>query len=185
MMRICLVLFMVMMVIFSACQEAVTPTQSLEKQTNIFFDLKGFFEKEKALLAKVDLFIKTVSINGASENKSVKSLNLDNELSIFMASDINRPAWSDKYQVDSTFNTDDRLLSIVYTALDEQLKIKKLTINFDNQKPTKIAIEKATDNPVAQSKQFLNYTVGKGYSIQSEQTLSLSDTKTIIVSVEY
>ncbi len=182
-MRVYIVLFIINIILLSACQEVATPTQQSEKIT--FFDLKSFFKKEKAYLEKLTAFKKTVSINGVTEEKALKTLNLDNELSIFIASDINRPAWSDKYRVDSIYSSKNQLTSITYNALDESLKTKNIIVDFENNTASKIAIEKTTNNAVAQSKQYLTYTVGKGYTIQSEQTLSLSDTKTIIVNVEY
>lgn len=179
------ILFIISLLLFiSACQEISTPAQPSEK-TNIFFDLKGFFQEEKAVLEKRNSFKKIVSINGVSEEKDLSTLNLDNELSIFMASDINKPAWSDKYKIDSIYGADNQLAQIKYHSLDESLKTKKINIDFKNNNVSKVAIEKSTDNAVAQSKQYLTYTKDKGYVIQSEQTLSLSETKTIIVSVDF
>jgi len=65
------------------------------------------------------------------------------------------------------------------------LKTKVLSIDFQNNAASKIVIEKSTDNTIAQSKQSLTYDIAKGYTIQSEQTLSLSSTKTVIVNVTY
>jgi hypothetical protein len=48
-----------------------------------------------------------------------------------------------------------------------------------------IIIEKSIDNAIAQSKQILTYTVAEGFSIQSKQTLRLSDPKDILVKVEF
>ncbi len=183
-MRLYIVFFGLAMFSLLACQEVTTPIKQSDKSA-IFFDLKDFFQKEKARLEKINSFKKTVSINGISEEKEVATLNFDNELSIFIASDINRPAWSDKYKVDSIFTAQKKLSQITYSVLDESLKTKKITIDFQDNIAVNIEIEKATDNAVAQSKQVLFYTVGKGYSIQSKQALSLSDTKTILVQVDY
>ncbi len=178
------IVFFIINIFFSACQEVATPTKQADKP-NIFFDLKGFFQKEKARLEKINSFKKIVSIDGVSEEKTLATLDFENELSIFIASDINRPAWSDKYKVDSTFTKKSQLTKLTYTALDNSLKTKSLIIDFQNDTASKIAIEKSTDNTIAQSKQLLTYNTGKGYTIQSEQTLSLSSTKTIRVNVTY
>jgi len=182
-MRLCIVFLGLIMLLLSACHEVATPSQ-VDKSV-VFFDLKDFFQKEKLRLEKINSFKKTVSINGVSEEKELATLNLDNELSIFIASDINRPAWSDKYKVDSVFTPKKELIQIRYSVLDESLKTKRITIDFQNNEVVNIKIEKATDNAVAQSKQALFYNVDKGYAIQSQQALSLSDTKTILVQVEY
>ena len=179
------IVFLGLLIFLSACQqELATPIKQSDKPA-IFFDLNAFFQKEKERLGKFTSFKKTVTINGVSEEKTLETLNFDNELSIFIASDINRPAWSDKYKVDSLFTPQKELSQITYHVLDETLKTKKIAIDFQNNAVTNIAIEKATNNAVAQSKQILSYSVDKGYSIQSEQALSLSDTKTILVQVDF
>lgn len=178
------IVFLGLLIFLSSCQEITTPIKQSNKPV-IFFDLEAFFQKEKAHLVKINSFKKTVVINGISEEKTLETLNFDNELSIFIASDINRPAWSDKYKVDSLFTPQKELDRITYHALDETLKTKKITIDFQDNVVINIDIEKATDNAVAQSKQTLSYGVGKGYKIQSEQALSLTDTKTILVQVDY
>ena len=178
------IVFFIANILLSGCQDLTSPNERIESP-NIFFDLTAFFQKEKARLETINSFKKTVSINGQSEVKNLTQLDLDNEFSIFIASDINRPAWSDKYKVDSTFSNQHQLASITYSSLGKLLKTKKITIDFQNNSVSKIAIEKSTDNPVTQSKQYLTYIVGKEYSIQSEQALSLSTTKTINVKVEY
>ena len=178
------IVFFIINIFLSACNEVATPTKQGDKP-NIFFDLKGFFQKEKARLEKINAFKKIVSINGVSEEKMLDKLDFENELSIFIASDINRPAWSDKYKIDSTFTATSQLQKITYTALDNSLKTKMLTVDFQNNQASKIAIEKSTDNTIAQSKQSLSYHIDKGYTIQSEQTLSLSTAKTIIVNVTF
>lgn len=179
------IVFLGLIVFLSACQEVAVVTPSSSDKPAIFFDLKAFFQKEKVRLEKIHSFKKTVSINGVSEEKELATLNFDNELSIFIASDINRPAWSDKYKVDSLFTPQKKLSKITYHLLDESLKTKKIVIDFQNDAVATIEIEKATDNAVAQSKQMLSYRVDKGYTIQSEQALTLSDTKKILVQVDY
>lgn len=178
------IFFFFLIMLFSACQETANPINP-EKKTNIFFDLKGFFQKEMIQLKDLKSFQKTVSINDKTEQQQLEKLDLDNELSIFIASDINRPAWSDKYKVDSVFSNQQQLIQINYIALDDKLKTKKLIIDFQNNVVAKISVEKAVDNAVAQSTQELIYKVGKGYSIQSVQSLSYSEIKTIKVEVEY
>ena len=126
-----------------------------------------------------------VSINGVTEEKKLEKLNFEEEFSIFIASDINKPAWSDKYKVDSVFTEQNQLVQINYTALEKILKTRKLTIDFQNNSVSNISIEKIIDNAVAQSKQTLNYSVGKGYFIESVQSLSLSETKKIRVKVDF
>ncbi len=150
-----------------------------------FFDLKTFFKQEIAQLSDVKRFKKTVSINGVKEDKQLTKFNLEAELVIFTNSDINRPAWSDKYRVDSIFNKKKELVQLKYSVLDEKLKTQNLTINYKNNSVASIEIVKNLDNAIATAHQTLTYTVGRGYSIQSHQSLSFSETKNIFIEVEY
>lgn len=161
-------------------------TPQVEQKTSAaFFDLKNFFEQEKKQLKKVNRFVKTVSINEQQEVKELENLNFEDEFSIFIASDINRPAWFDKYGIDSIFDTTNNLERLTYTALDSSLQTKNIAVHFSNKEVASIAIHKSTDNAIAQSSQDLLYIVNEGYSIKTQQTLSLSESKTIIVEVDY
>ena len=111
-MRLCIV-FLGWIILLAACQEVAIPIEQ-SNEPAIFFDLKAFFQKEKVRLKKLNAFKKTVSINGVSEEKALTTLDFDNELSIFIASDINRPAWSDKYKVDSLFTA--QKLSLIHIS---------------------------------------------------------------------
>ena len=120
---------------------AILLTSSCKNQNNLngpsnafevkFFDLKGFINTEIGRLAKKDSFKKTVYINGASEEKKVQSLNLKNEMKPFLNSDINKPAWTDKYLTDSLFNEKQELISLTYSALDSTLRTQSLSIEFE------------------------------------------------------
>jgi hypothetical protein len=80
-----------------SCQN--TPPQ-YNGQKTAFFDLKGYFKTEiERLKTDVKKVKKTVTLNGKSEEKILENLNFEEELTPFIASDINRPAWSDYYMV--------------------------------------------------------------------------------------
>lgn len=168
----------------AACQSE-TQTPSPTNKALFFFNLKDFFQKEITRLESINSFKKTVQINELQEEKTIQNLNLEEELSVFIASDINKPAWSDKYKIDSIFANQNQLKQINYSALRPNLKTKKISIDFSNNVVSNIIIEKSIDNAIAQSKQILTYTVAEGFSIQSKQTLRLSDPKDILVKVEF
>ena len=66
--------------------------------------------------------LKTVTDNGATESKKVKIDNWGRELDLFIASDINKPAWKDSYTI-----TGDSDL-ILYKAKDQELKMREMVI---------------------------------------------------------
>ena len=63
-----------------------------------FFDVRGYFKAEIERLKDVKKVKKTVEVNGKREEKIVEITNWNEELAPFISSDINRPAWLDKYR---------------------------------------------------------------------------------------
>jgi len=182
-MRLFSIVFLGIITLFS-CNQDRNP-ESQKSSSVVFFDLNTFFEKEIQSLSSINSFTKTVTINGRTEEQKLNKLDFENEFSIFTAADINRPAWSDKYAIDSLFNSQNQLTQIRYQAMDAQLKTKTLTIKFLNSKVVSIYIEKNMDNAVATSSQTLYYEVNKGYTIQSQQDLSFSESRNFQIKVDY
>ena len=92
-------LFLISILIsFFACGDKTNaPVKALEKP---YYDVKGFFDGETKRLTEGGMKIKkTVTVNGKSETKIIEKPNFEEEFKLFVASDINRPAWSDKYHV--------------------------------------------------------------------------------------
>jgi hypothetical protein len=96
-----------LLLIFSNCKNE-TPSRKdgmqaqNSKNTTPLFDLKGFLDNEIAThLKDVKKVKKTVTVNGKTESKEVEIKDWKEELKPFFNSDINRPAWRDKYKVDT------------------------------------------------------------------------------------
>jgi hypothetical protein len=144
-----------LLLIFSNCKEGAP--QYLGNTTPLF-DLKGFLDNEIAThLKDVKTVKKTVTVNGKTETKEVTIKDWKEELKPFFNSDINRPAWRDKYKVDTIvegsyptgeiLNQDSIIENgkvasivgnvqagsgtysrdIIYASLDKNLKTKKIT----------------------------------------------------------
>src|SRR5688572_13222886 len=65
-----------------------------------YVDIKGFFENEIKRLTKTNTRVnKTVSSFNKIESKIVANINWKNELSLFVSSDINKPAWKNSYKL--------------------------------------------------------------------------------------
>lgn len=170
--------------LFVACQQETIQEVPADRG-NYFFDLKAFFNKEIERLDKVSSFQKLVQINDKKEEKTFDELDLKSELAVFINSDINRPAWSDKYSVDSVFNEQKQLIKITYLARDKKLKTNSLTVYFENSEVNSIHILKKAENLATDSFQELKYWAGKGYSVLNNQTLIMSDPQTIKVEVNF
>jgi len=151
-----------------------------------FFDLSDFFKKEQATLSKkITVLSKKITINGKVEKQRLDSFDLNKELAIFIAADINRPSWLDQYRVDSLKDNQDVLKTLKYSALKDNLKTKELTISYEQGEVVEIYIKKAISTMAATSFQELSYYKGKGYTNRNEQAMIFSEANDIQLEVKF
>lgn len=176
--------FLFLILLISACQSAKNETQQAENEAIlVFFDLKGYFNDEIKRLNQENWSVsKKVAINNESEEKTLNSLDFAKELDVFVQSDINRPDWTDKYQIDSTLQ-DGKLVRLHYQALSEKLRTREIEIEFENEQVQKIHIKNGGNNFVAGSQQELTYLPKEGYTIKSRQYTALSKDKELSIKV--
>lgn len=167
-----------------SCTTSTTTEQETRKEPKPFFDVKSYFEDQISVLEKKSPKVrKMVTIDQKTEEQELDSLNFAEELKAFIGTDINRLAWFDKYSKDSTIQNN-QLLGLEYAALDEDLKVRKLSIQFSAQQEVEtIQIATYSSSFVAKSKQDLIYEPLKGYSISTQQGLSVGQTQDIKVEV--
>jgi len=137
------------------------------KNKTTFFDLKGFFETEvKRLTIQKSLVNKSVRQNDQTEIKNNVSVNWENELALFIASDINKSAWSDSYKLsgDSAhFN---------YVAIDTNLRTRLIEIKLDQDgRAVFIKIKNITQSKLYESSEELTYIPDSIYSINKNQSV--------------
>ena len=151
-----------LIIFFSSCnnQEETTPK-------NDFFDLKGFFEAEaKRLSNKNSLSNKLVTQNNQTEIKKGLSVDWDDELALFMASDVNKPAWINSYK----YSEDN--LRISYFALDTSLRTRYVEILKDkNGRTVFIKIKNSSRNMLYESSEELTYIPDSSYTIDKNQSV--------------
>lgn len=156
-----------------------------EGSDTAFFDLRSFFKAEIGRLEKVQPSIKKeIEINGEKENQVQDSIDFEKELAIFVRADINKPAWRDKYQIDSVMEAQS-LKTLRYTALDSSLKTRALTIDFDQNAVERIFILNKTNSPLIKSEQQLTFEPRSGYFIRNKQSLSLSKDSDLTIKAEF
>jgi hypothetical protein len=135
-----------------------------------FFSLQDFIAQEVQRLDSLQPTVrKSITFNGERETHTIDTLAFANELSVFQRADINRPAWLDKYRVDS-LREDGRLQRITYTALDEDLKTQELKVEWhgpDHIDRIEVITQSAT--VLSKGRQILVYEPGKGYRIETHQ----------------
>ena len=175
-----------MMVLLAFGCSKFSPSETAEQlEVKSYFDLEGFFEKEKERLAGQQNFKKTVIVNGETEVNETAEIDFEKELTIFSNSDINRPAWSDKYSVDSIFNEKKELVHIGYETSDEKLRTRKMAVDFNGGAVSKIQIENMTSTAIANAQQSLTYEPAKGYAIESRQKVKTVDGVVLRIEVSF
>ncbi len=157
------------MSLFACGDNTNTPVKKLEKP---FFDVTGFFQGETKRLTEGGMKIKkTVTVNGHSETKIIEKPNFEEEFKMFVASDINRPAWSDKYHIQRT-DQDHYEYTMEYWAKDKNLKTQSMKIVQQNGLMSfTINIHNRDKSVVTESDSHLFYDKNNGFSITNSQQL--------------
>lgn len=160
-------------VLFSSC---IRHSSEPAKRYSQYFSIQGYFRKEASILARLNpVLVKTISVNGKLQTKRLDSINWINELSLFTASDINKPAWIGKYRIDSTAN------DITYTALDSNLKVRRIEIKknqFSALHPIRVVkINIRVKNFLYSLNEELFYYTDSLYTIKRRQRINLLGSK--------
>lgn len=183
-MRWCAFFMIFALLLVTAC----TPDTPAASKINAkpYFDLKGYFEEQiKSLNASQPKVSKKVSLSGKFEELTPDTLDYAQELRSFADADINKPAWLDKYAIDSLKNTSGSLQTVRYKAMAEELKIRLIEINFNQNTPERIYIVKKLHTAVANAEQELEYKPGKGYKMSNKQQAAYSAADLIGVEVNW
>lgn len=141
-----------------------------------YFDIKGFFTADTARLRKLNhITHKMVNHNGNTETKDVHINNWGLELSLFIQSDINKPAWRDSYTVVKTDNIE------IYRTKDPDLKTQEIMLKKEGGKVKWIMITNSTKNKLYQTKEKLSYFPDSIYIIQKYQKVRLLGANTYVI----
>ncbi len=148
---------------------ACKPDVHVKSGEKRYFDLKQFINADSARLNKQHpQVLKTVQHNNeAAQTKRLSIKNWGQELELFSASDINKPAWRDSYKIAQQGD------SVVYTALYPELVTRRMVVSKKGQDVTKIAIENFTKNLLYQTQEHLVYYPDSLYLIDKEQKVKL------------
>jgi len=153
-----------LIMLLQACKPDIKETGSAVK----YFDLKGYFYADSARLTRLNKPVfKTVIHNGVAESKKVHIANWGNEFSLFIGSDINKPAWKDSYWVQQTGNM------LIYKAKYPELQTTRIIINKADNKVKWILIFNHTKNILYETKEKLSYFPDSMYRIEKLQHVRL------------
>ena len=150
-----------------------------------YFDLKAYFDSETNRMASVGRVKKIATVDGVREEHILDSINFGQELKIFSNADINRPAWSDKYIIDSVFNEQQQLARLEYKSKDDDLRTKQITVEFEAGDVSRVQIENSSNSAIADTRQLLTYLPKVGYIIESGQKVTFAEDNKFVVEVQF
>jgi len=161
-------LFIAGLTVFAGIQSCKSDSNA-GSDTKQFFDLKKYFTSESIRLTKINpLITKTAVHNSVNETKKLHIANWETELSLFIASDINKPAWRASYTSSSSEGI------TTYTATDSALKTRSIVIKKQNDKVKLILIYNNTKTTLLGKALYwtteeLSYVPDSMYRIQKKQ----------------
>ena len=143
-----------------------------------YFAIKKYFQEEANRLSTTNPTVsKTVAQNNISQQKNIKIDDWASELELFLASDINKPAWRDSYKTISS------LSKVEYIAKDKNLRTRKIIILYDLKgKPKQISIYNNTKNTLYNSEEKLYYYPDSAYTVQQQQNVLVMGKNSYIIS---
>ena len=174
-------IFGFILMFFVSCNNPSTPVKSVDSTP--FFDVKGFFQTEIRQLTEGGVRIqKTITVGDKSETKVIEKADFTQELSLFTASDINKPALHDKYRVEKTSGKS--LESFI--AIDDDVKTKRVDVfRFPPNGVQQVMIFNNDKSVLSESGQSLKYLVGKGFTIETLQKFTGADSSKLKIDVVF
>ncbi|WP_116126605.1 hypothetical protein [Lewinella sp. IMCC34183] len=139
-----------------------------ELQQDPFFDLAAYMDRQVDSLSQSATEVtKTITLNGTTETHELPALNFRNDLRVFRESDINKPAYRDKYRVEREESGGS--LTRIYTATDSSMQTRRLTVVSRDSLPSFIEIIRKTGTVLSDGDHRLVYDPLLGYSMHTEQ----------------
>jgi len=172
-----LISFLFIVLFYVSCSENST------KHFQNYFDTKKFFISTIEKFKKGNYTLsKDMSFNSKQSHVEIKNVEWEKELSMFANIDLLKPAYRDKFHVDST-RQDSSSYTLKYTSVDSKTDIKKLEITSDFFKkiPKKIVIQLSEKNNLYTSETELEYFADSAYSISGKQKTRLLESSSYLV----
>lgn len=155
----------------SSCSK--DPSEVYYEDQRYYYDLPSFIAKQVSnLQSKKQWVRKHVTKDGHSHIIERGDIEWNEELDLFVESDINRPAWRGEFKVDS-INLE-REYVITYKTENNQIPVKNVVVTIDKEtgQCLKITVDRRTKNFLYQSDQSLYYTTGEGYMMKGKLSVS-------------
>ncbi len=129
-----------------------------DQVTKKYFDLDSLMQSQMEQLKSLTPTVnKSITIDGKEEEKTVKNVDWNNELSVFLNSDINKPKLLDQYKIENTTNGNETLISYDFIKKGAT-GIQKIQITKDKTTKyiQKVEIESLERNAIFSSHKNIN-----------------------------
>lgn len=152
-----------------SCQQNEKQSQANLNGKPKYFDLPAYFQKEIDLLSKANPVIeKTVSKDDLEETKRLKIKDWELEFSSFKNIDLNKSAYAEFIQVDSTNGV------LQYSFNNPKSDLSCVRIEMDSLgQPKVISIQRDVVNNLYHTAEFLVYEKGKYYLVEKKQDVKV------------
>ena len=152
-------------------------SESKIQPTNKYFDLKGLIERQiKMLNNQKPAIQKSIIMINSTENQTITTTDWSKELELFIQADLNKPAFVQSYQVDSSS------MGVKYTLKEnEKLPVKYLNISKLEEGAIGVEALISSDNYLYQTERLLKLSIKKNqltdYQINGFQKIVFGDRK--------
>lgn len=180
-----LLFFMSLNLVLSGCHA----DDEKRSERKAYFDMKGFVDNQIVYLNdKNPPLDKQAVLDGKQEKLDVKSVDWKKELELFAQADINKPAYSKSYAVDSS------AANFLHYSIktEEKLPVQDLQIRLDSLTKTPVYIRAIlkSENRIYQSEKTIELRCLKknnlweieSYSISGFQKLMFMDKRTFSIN---
>lgn len=129
-----------------------------------YFDIPVYFERLAHDLNENDVGLRK-TLSRPTDSEVVKKDDVDwlAELKPFIDINLNKPAFSDGYLIDTVVHQDQ--MTIVYTARDSSFDIKEVVLFLDHDVLTRLEAVHSKDNVYYYSREVLTFEHQRGYEI--------------------
>jgi hypothetical protein len=176
--------FFLFIVLFISCNSK----EREKSKVKTYFDLEGYFKKEALRLSKKNRpILKTVWINGKSEQKTITIKNWEKEFGVFIDADINKASWRGSFKKLTKEKNKERveggsyILSsnelTTYTSNSNKIPVKKIEVIRAKGKVRSIKVYIYNSNDLYASQDTLSYFPDSLYEIKKVQHIKLLEEK--------
>jgi hypothetical protein len=165
--------------VMASCQSPPADTRQA------YFDLAVYMKSEASRLDRERPALqKKAVVDGRTETHLVRTPDWGEELQPFVACDIAAPEMAGSYEVSERV-TAPGTKTVTYTARNRNMRVDRLEIRFNADRPVRIEAVRRTDNLYYSATQKLSYRPDWGYRIESDQKMIFKPHREVAIEARF